>query len=253
MGQALVRAIVASSDATVSGGTEVAGSKWIGRDVAEPCGIDPIGALIGDDPEALFKSSDVVLDFTAPAALLQHAKIAAATGTALVVGTTGANVEEDRSVLAAAKRTAIVRSANMSVGVNLLVALAKKAASALDLSWDAEVLEMHHRHKIDAPSGTAKALGNAIAEGRGQTHDRVAVTDRNGERKRGQIGYATLRGGMVVGDHTVIFASDRERIELSHKASSRDVFAEGAVAAARWVKGKPPGLYSMADVLGLKD
>jgi len=129
MGQALVRAIVASSDATVSGGTEVAGSKWIGRDVAEPCGIEPIGAAIGDDPEALFKASDVVLDFTAPAALLQHTKIAAATGTALVVGTTGANVEEDRAVLTAAKRTAIVRSANMSVGVNLLVALSPSIGS----------------------------------------------------------------------------------------------------------------------------
>ncbi len=254
MGQALVRAIAATPGTQVAGGTERSGSEWVGRDVGEPSGVGALGVAIVADAAALFAASEVVLDFTTPAALVQHAKLAADSRIAYVVGTTGASAEEDRAVLTAAKRTAIVRSANMSVGVNLLLALTRKAAAALDLSFDAEVLEMHHRRKIDAPSGTAKALGNAIAEGRGQTHDRVAVMNsREGARKRGDIGYAVLRGGMVVGDHSVIFTSDRERIELTHRATSRDIFAEGAIAAARWVKGKAPGMYGMADVLGLKD
>ncbi len=256
MGQALVRAVGAAPDADIGGGTEMEGSQWLGRDVGEPAGIGTTGVTITDDAEALFKACDVVLDFTAPAALAEHARLAGKTGTAYVVGTTGTSLAEDRAVLTAAKRAAIVRSANMSVGVNLLIALTRRAAAALSLNWDAEVLEMHHRHKVDAPSGTAKALGHAIAEARDQVHDKVAVTSREGvtgERRRGEIGYATLRGGMVVGDHTVIFASERERIELTHRAASRDIFAEGAVAAARWVRGKSPGLYGMADVLGLKD
>jgi len=256
MGQALVRAVVDAPGADLAGGTEVEGSPWLGGDVGEPAGLSTTGLAIGPSPEELFKVSDVVLDFTAPAALAEHARLAAATGKAYVVGTTGSTADQDRAVLAAAKRAAIVRSANMSVGVNLLIALTRRAAKALDLNFDAEVLEMHHRHKVDAPSGTAKALGHAIAEGRNQAHDKVAVWSRagvTGERRRGEIGYAALRGGMVVGDHSVIFASERERIELTHRAASRDIFAEGAIAAARWVRGKPPGLYGMADVLGLKD
>jgi 4-hydroxy-tetrahydrodipicolinate reductase len=256
MGQALVRAVGSAPDADIAGGTEVEGSQWLGRDVGEPAGIGTTGVTITEDPEALFQASDVVLDFTAPAALAVHAKLAAATGKAMVIGTTGTTAEQDQAVLTAAKRAAIVRSANMSVGVNLLLALTRTAAAALDLNWDAEILEMHHRHKVDAPSGTAKALGHAIAEARGVVHDKVAVLSRagvTGERRRGEIGYAALRGGMVVGEHTVIFASERERIELGHQASSRDVFAEGAVAAARWVHGKKPGLYGMSDVLGLND
>lgn len=256
MGQALVRAVAAAADAELTGGTELEGSEWLGRDIGEPAGVGNLGTAIDADTRALFQSCDVVLDFTAPAALAPHAKIAGETGTAMVIGTTGTSHKDDTAVLAASKHAAIVRAANMSVGVNLLIALTRKAAAALDLHFDAEVLEFHHRHKIDAPSGTAKALGHAIADARGQTHDRVAVTHRDGvtgERRRGDIGYAVMRGGMVIGDHTVIFASDRECIELTHRAASRDIFAEGALAAARWLRGKRPGLYGMTDVLGLKD
>lgn len=256
MGQALVRAAAAAPDVKVSGGTERAGSPWLDKDVGEPAGLGALGAKIVVDTRALFEASDVVLDFTAAVAVPGHAQIAGELGKAYVVGTTGLGAAEERAVLTAAKRAPIVKSANMSVGVNLLVALTRKAAAALGLDFDAEILEMHHRHKIDAPSGTAKALGHAVAEARGQTHDRVAVMSREGitgERRRGDIGYATLRGGLVFGEHTVMFTSDRERIELTHRASSRDIFAEGAVSAARWLHGKPPGLYGMTDVLGLTD
>ena len=256
MGQALVRAVAGAPDAALAGGTEVEGSEWIGKDIAEPAGLAPVGVAITADTRALFEAADVVLDFTAAVAVPRHVQIAAETGTAYVLGTTGLTPAEDRAILTASKRAPILRSANMSVGVNLLIALTRKAAAALDLNFDAEVLEMHHRHKVDAPSGTAKALGHAIAEARGQTHDRVAVMSREGvpgERRRGEIGYATLRGGLVVGEHTVLFTSDRERIEITHRAGSRDIFAEGAVTAARWLHGKAPGLYGMTDVLGLKD
>lgn len=256
MGQALVRAAASAPDMELAGGTELEGSPWVGKDVGEPAGLGPFGAPIVVDARTLFQNSDVVLDFTAAVAVPHHAQIAAELGKAYVVGTTGLAAAEERTVQMASKRAPIVKSANMSVGVNLLIALTRKAAAALDLNFDAEILEMHHRHKVDAPSGTAKALGHAIAEARGQTHDRVAVMSRegvSGERRRGEIGYATLRGGLVVGEHTVMFTSDRERIELTHRAASRDIFAEGAVTAARWLHGKTPGLYGMADVLGLKD
>lgn len=256
MGRALVRTIGAAEDAMVVGGTEPEGSPWIGQDVGVPIGLPDIGSAIDADPRALFERSDVVLDFTSPAVTALHAGLAGATGVAYVLGTTGTSAAEEQSVWAASKQSVIVRAANMSLGLNLLLGLARKAATALDLDFDADVLEYHHKHKIDAPSGTAIALGHAVAAGRRQDHESVATWVRHGQtgaRKRGDIGYAVLRGGDVVGEHTVFFAADGERIELSHRATNRDIFARGALAAARWTRGKKPGLYGMADVLGLAD
>jgi 4-hydroxy-tetrahydrodipicolinate reductase len=204
----------------------------------------------------VFEVADVVLDFTSPAATAHHAELAAETGTALVAGTTGLEPDHEATIVEAASKAAIVRAANMSVGINLLLALTRRVAATLSSDFDIEVLEIHHRHKVDAPSGTALALGRAAAAGRGVNHDDVADRGRDGitgERRRGDIGYAVLRGGNVAGEHSVIFAADNERIELAHKATDRAIFARGALTAAIWLEGKPPGLYSMADVLGLGD
>ena len=252
MGQALVRAIVETDGVAVAGGTEAAGSPWLGRDVGAAAGIDALGIDVAEDAAAVFAAADAVLDFTAPATVQRHAQLAAETGTALVLGTTGLGPDEERAIAIAAKKTAVVRAANMSMGVNLLLALTRRAAAALGPDFDAEIAEIHHRDKRDAPSGTALALGHAVAEARGQKHDKVAVHDRAGARRPGAIGYSVQRAGNVVGEHTVIFAADNERIELVHKAGDRAIFARGAIAAARWAQGKPAGLYGMDDVLGLR-
>ena len=197
---------------------------------------------------------DVVIDFTIPAATLAHAKLAAEHGTAMVIGTTGLSEADMAEIAAAAENTAIVHAGNMSLGVNLLVVVAEQVAAALGSDYDIEVLEMHHKHKIDAPSGTALMLGKAAAQGRGVDHGDAAVMSREGEtgaRPEGAIGYATLRGGDVIGDHSVIFAGPGERIELTHKAGDRRLFGAGAIRAALWTEGKAPGLYTMRDVLGL--
>ncbi|NQZ14592.1 MAG: 4-hydroxy-tetrahydrodipicolinate reductase [Alphaproteobacteria bacterium] len=202
----------------------------------------------GDDPKELFEKADAVIDFTHPDATTEHAKIAAETGTALIIGTTGLSEDQENILKDAAKKTAIVYAANMSVGVNMLLALVKQAAQRLDVQWDIEVFETHHHHKIDSPSGTALALGKAAREGRGGGD---FVTDREGKRNQGDIGYAVQRGGDVVGEHMVTFFGQGERIELGHRASDRSLFAKGALRAAEWSKGKPAGLYSMEDVLDL--
>ncbi len=206
------------------------------------------------DAATLFNGADVVIDFSRPELTATLAHEAARTGKALVSGTTGIDAEGMRLLAEASKHAPILWSANMSVGVNLLAALVSQAARALDASTDIEIVEMHHRHKVDAPSGTALLLGEAAADGRNvRLHD-VAVRSRDGHtgaRAEGTIGFATLRGGDVVGDHTVIFASEGERVELTHKASTRDVFAAGALRAALWLKNKPHGFYAMRDVLGL--
>ncbi len=254
MGQMLVRAVAAADGCVVSGGTERSGAAAIGQDVGLVAGLDPLGVSVTDDPAALFAASDAVLEFTGPAATVAHAAIAARTGTAHVVGTTGLGAAEAAALKRAAQDTAIVWAPNMSLGVNLLMLLVERVARVLDPDWDIEIVEMHHRMKVDAPSGTALALGQAAAAGRGVDLDSVAKRARDGitgARHRGEIGFATLRGGDVVGEHAVVFATEGERIELSHKATSREIFARGAVHAARWVVGRPPGLYSMADVLGL--
>lgn len=255
MGQELLRQAAGHGRCVVVGGSEREDSDAIGRDLGELAGIGPLGLAVGRDPGPVFKAADVVLDFTSPAAAARHAGLAAATGAALVAGTTGLDGEQEKAIGDAAARTAIVRAANMSVGVNLLLALTRRVAAALGPDFDIEVLEMHHRRKVDAPSGTALALGRAAASGRGVDHDDAADRGRDGisgERRRGAIGYAALRGGNVAGEHAVIFAADDERVELIHKATDRAIFARGALAAAVWLRGRPPGLYSMADVLGLE-
>ena len=254
MGRMLMQAVVYSEGCALSGGTERSGSPQIGRNVGEMLGQGAMGAVIGDDAAALFAASDAVIDFTAPAATAAHAALAAETGRVLVVGTTGLSVADEEGLRMAAGRAAIVYAPNFSVGVTLLTALTERAAAILGDDYDIEIVEMHHRHKVDAPSGTALGLGRAAAAGRQVALDQVWRKSRDGHtgaRPKGEIGFATLRGGDVVGDHSVIFAAEGERLELTHKASRRAVFANGAVRAARWAQGRPPGLYTMRDVLGL--
>jgi 4-hydroxy-tetrahydrodipicolinate reductase len=254
MGRMLTAATLETAGAKLAGGTEMPGSPHVGADMAVLAGLAAGGPAVGDDAEALFAATDVVIDFTAPAATLAHAEMARAQGTAMVIGTTGITNDDMVKLAEAGADTVIVQAGNMSLGVNLMLGLAKQVAAALGPDYDIEVVEMHHRHKVDAPSGTALMLGRAAAEGRGIDHDAEAVMSREGQtgaRPEGAIGYATLRGGDVIGDHAVIFAGPGERVELAHKATSRDLFARGALTAALWTKGRAPGLYTMRDVLGL--
>jgi 4-hydroxy-tetrahydrodipicolinate reductase len=253
MGQMLVSAVLAESRADLSGGTERVGSPTLGQDLGKSLG-QVTGLTVGSDPEALFAVSDAIIDFTSPAATRVHAELAAKTNTALIVGTTGLSQDDETVLMQAGLSVPIVYAPNFSVGVTLLTALVEMAAAALDNSYDIEIVEMHHRHKVDAPSGTALGLGKAAAKGRHIALDKVWQKSRDGHtgpRRRGEIGFATLRGGDVVGDHTVIYAGDGERIEITHKASNRSVFASGAVRAALWTQDRTSGLYSMTDVLGL--
>ena len=255
MGQMLVRTAADSDRCLVVGGSERSGASVVGKDLGLVAGIDALGVSVTDDPQDLFSHADAVLEFTSPAATVQHAEIAAKKKKIHVIGTTGFEPPQLQALNRAAKHTAIVLAPNMSVGVNLLLRMVEQIARALDADWDIEVLEMHHRGKVDAPSGTALALGRAAAAGRAVELEHVARRVRDGitgARKRGDIGFAVLRGGDVVSDHRVIFASDGERVELTHVATSREIYARGALRAALWAQGRPPGLYSMADVLGLK-
>lgn len=252
MGQILIREVLDTEGAELAGGVERPESPAVGHDLGALIGQSACGLTVGDDPHTLFTLSDVVIDFTAPVASLAHAAIAASTGKGHVIGTTGLTAEQERQLRAAARQAPIVHAANMSIGINLLLSMVEKVAHTLNAGYDIEIVEMHHRHKVDAPSGTALALGRAAAAGRGVALEDVWQKERDGlvgARPSGQIGFATLRGGDVVGDHTVIFAADGERLELTHKASSRQVFAKGAVRAALWLAGRPAGLYSMHDVL----
>ena len=254
MGRTLIEAVGATSGVAVAGGSVRPGSDAVGSDVASIAGLEPIGVEATGDPAALFGASDVVIDFTTPALTVSHLDLARSTGTALVIGTTGFDDVGRAAMVAAGDDAAIVFGANMSLGVNLLLGITRQVAAALDEDFDIEVVEMHHRHKKDAPSGTALALAEAAAEGRGVALSDVADRGRDGltgERQRGAIGLAALRGGDVVGDHTVIFAANGERIEIGHRASSRDIYARGAVKAAAWAVDRKPGFYGMADVLGL--
>ena len=254
MGQALVRVLHEMPDCSITGGTEPAGSSLIGADIGELAGVGRLGVPITTDPLEIFIRSEGVIDFTSPAATAEHAGLAAQARIVHVIGTTGLSPQEDDAVLAASRHAVIVKSGNMSLGVNLLAALTKKAAEVLGPDYDIEIIEMHHRMKVDAPSGTALMMGRAAADGRkiGLDDHSVRVRDgHTGVRKRGDIGFATLRGGDVIGDHTVIFAGPGERVELIHRAGDRQLFARGAIRAAQWGKGKPPGLYSMRDVLDL--
>lgn len=253
MGRTLIRAAFEGRGLKVTAAIETKGSPSLGKDAGELAGIGRSGVKITAAPPA--GGFDAIIDFTIPKASLELASVAARGKLIHVIGTTGFSAAEEKKIAAAAKSAVIVKSGNMSLGVNLLAALAKQVASKLGDEFDIEVLEMHHNRKIDAPSGTALLLGRAAAEGRKIDLGKRSVRSRDGHtgaRKPGDIGFATLRGGTVVGDHSVIFAGPSERIELSHKAEDRMIFARGALAAAKWAKGKRPGLYSMADVLGLK-
>lgn len=254
MGRQLIAAIAAEPGCTVSGATEPAGSPMLGKDIGELAGLDRLGIAVSSDAATVIAGADAIVDFTIPKASVEFARLAAQSGTAHVIGTTGFDKVSEEAIADAAKKTAIVKAGNMSLGVNLLAALTKQVAAALGNDFDIEIVEMHHRMKIDAPSGTALMLGEAAAEGRGIALGERSVRVRDGHtgpRRSGDIGFATLRGGTVVGDHTVIFAGEGERIELTHRATDRGIFARGAVKAAIWTKGRAPGLYAMTDVLGI--
>jgi len=255
MGRVLARIVHETDGAELAGGLESKGSPHVGADMGELAGLRPLGVTITDDPAALFNKVDGILDFTVPKATVALAELSAKAQIVHVIGTTGIDEVGAAAISQAARHARIVRSGNMSLGVNLLAALVRRAAAALSEDFDIEILEMHHRHKIDAPSGTALLLGEAAAQGRGIDLKSRSVRSRDGHtgaRKTGDIGFAALRGGSVVGEHTVVFAGAAERIELSHRAESREIFARGAVKAALWAKEQKPGLYSMADVLGLE-
>ncbi|MBA2126181.1 4-hydroxy-tetrahydrodipicolinate reductase [Hyphomicrobium methylovorum] len=254
MGRELILAIAAEPGCTVSGATESAGSPELGKDAGELAGTERLGVTVTSDAAAVIAAADAIVDFTVPKASVEFARLAAQSRTAHILGTTGFDAAGERAIADAAKQTAIVKAGNMSLGVNLLAALTKRVAAVLGNEYDIEIVEMHHRMKVDAPSGTALMLGDAAAAGRniGLEDHSVRVRDgHTGARKPGDIGFATLRGGNVVGEHTVYFAGPGERIELTHRATDRGIFARGAVKAAVWTKDRPPGLYSMADVLGI--
>jgi 4-hydroxy-tetrahydrodipicolinate reductase len=254
MGQMLIRTILASDKARLAGCVERPGTAWIGHDVGEAMGGAPLGVVVTDDPLEAFARAQAVIDFTAPAATVQFAALAAQARAVHVIGTTGLEPEHLRAISMAAHHAVIVRAGNMSLGVNLLVRMTRLVAEALDADWDIEVVEAHHRMKVDAPSGTALMLGEAAAAGRGVALDTVRDAGRDGitgARTRGDIGFASVRGGEVVGEHDVIFAGEGERIVLRHVATDRAIFARGALRAALWGQSQKPGDYDMMDVLGL--
>jgi 4-hydroxy-tetrahydrodipicolinate reductase len=256
MGCTLTRIIHEMEGCEVAGGLEARGSSAIGHDMGTLAGIGEIDVPITDDALHLFTRIDGIIDFTTPAATLSFAELAAQARIIHVIGTTGMSADDEAKLLAAGRHARIVKSGNMSLGVNLLAVMVKKVAAALGEDFDIEVLEMHHHHKVDAPSGTALLLGEAAAEGRNIALRERAVMSREGHtgaRHRGDICFATLRGGSVIGEHSVIFAGPDERVELTHKAQSRDIFAHGAVKAALWATDKKPGYYNMLDVLGLNE
>ncbi|HUG62767.1 MAG TPA: 4-hydroxy-tetrahydrodipicolinate reductase [Methylomirabilota bacterium] len=256
MGRTLVRTVTETPGAVVHAAIERPGSSALGQDAGVLAGLGEIGVAVTDDPLAAIVDADGILDFTSPSATVAVSEFAAQARIVHVIGTTGCSEEDETRITAAARHAVVVKSGNMSLGVNLLAGLVRQAARSLGPEFDIEILEMHHRHKVDAPSGTALLLGEAAAEGR--QVDLGAVADRGrdghtGARSPGAIGFAALRGGSVVGDHTVFFAGAGERIELIHRADDRTIFAAGAVRAALWGRGRKPGRYTMADVLGLSD
>lgn len=252
MGLSNLQAVLAHPQTELAGGIEQTGSSLIGQDLGSLIGRPDIGLQATDDFTALAQASDVLIEFTSPKATLAHTEQAAALGTAMVIGTTGLNDDETAKLQALGARIPILWAPNMSLGVNLLLAVVEQVARATGPDFDAEIVEMHHRRKVDAPSGTAKAMGEAIIRGRGQAIETIYARDGiTGARPRGALGYATLRGGDVIGDHTAIFAGDGERIEISHKASSREIYSQGAVRSALWLAGRTPGLYEMKNVLGI--
>lgn len=254
MGRMLAELVSASDKMNLVGAIERPGSDWIGRDLGEAMGRAPLGVIVTDDAVTAIAKAQAVIDFTTPAATVEFAELTAQARAVHVIGTTGFEPDDLLKIKAAARHAPIIRAGNMSLGVNLLTALARRVAAALDEDWDIEVVEAHHRHKVDAPSGTALMLGEAAAQGRGQTLEALRTPAREGitgERQRGSIGFSAIRGGDVVGEHDLIFAAAGERIVLRHLATDRAIFARGALRAALWGQDKGPGEYDMLDVLGL--
>ena len=256
MGRALTRVISETPGAVLAGALEAPGSELLGKDAGMLAGVPANGVTLSADLWSMSAEADGILDFTVPAATIANVAIAAQRGLVHVIGTTGLSSSDDAVIKSVTSRAIVVQSGNMSLGVNLLAALVKRVAQSLDESFDIEILEMHHKAKIDAPSGTALMLGQAAAAGRGISLEERSARGRDGvtgARRAGDIGFAALRGGTVTGDHSVIFAGAMERIELTHRAEDRTMFAQGAVKAALWARHQKPGLYSMTDVLGLKN
>ncbi|MBS1301900.1 4-hydroxy-tetrahydrodipicolinate reductase [Loktanella sp. SALINAS62] len=254
MGRMLVQSVASSDACRLVGALERPGHDWIGRDVGDAMGGAALGVAVTDDPVAAFAQAQAVIDFSAPAATVQFAGLAAQARAVHVIGTTGLSAADIDAIDRAAHHAVIVRAGNMSLGVNLLTLLTRKVAAALDADFDIEIIEAHHRHKVDAPSGTALMLGEAAAQGRGVDLADVRDSGRDGmtgARKRGDIGFHAVRGGDIVGDHDVLFAADGEQITLRHRATDRSVFARGALKAALWGQDKTPGHYDMLNVLGL--
>lgn len=254
MGRTLAALVLDSPDMRLVGGLERPGGAAVGEDIGRLLGRDPVGVIVEDDPLPAFARAQAVIDFTSPAATVEFAALAAQARAVHVIGTTGLEAGDLARIAAAARHATIIRAGNMSLGVNLLLGLTLKVAQALGPEFDIEIVEMHHRHKVDAPSGTALMLGEAAAEGRGVALADVSDRGRDGitgAREPGHIGFSAVRGGDVVGEHDVIFAGAGERVILRHVATDRAIFARGALHAALWGQGKAPGEYTMADVLGL--
>jgi 4-hydroxy-tetrahydrodipicolinate reductase len=254
MGQMLVKGITAHPGARLVGCVERTGHAWVGRDIGECMGGSALGVLVTDDPLEAFAQAQAVIDFTAPAATVEFAALAAQARAVHVVGTTGMEPAHHAKLDLAAHHAVIIQAGNMSLGVNLLARLTQKVAAALDADWDIEIIESHHRMKVDAPSGTALMLGQAAAEGRGVDFDAAKISGRDGitgARDKGSIGFSAIRGGDIVGEHDVMFAADGERIILRHLATDRTIFVRGALRAALWGQGQKPGRYDMMDVLGI--
>jgi 4-hydroxy-tetrahydrodipicolinate reductase len=254
MGQMLIDAIRAADDCSLSGALDVVGSPAIGKDAGASSG-QPTGTLITADLHAGLANSQVLIDFTRPEGTLAHLKVCREIGVSLVIGTTGFTEAQKAEIAEASQHIAIMMAPNMSVGVNVTLKLLEMAAKALSTGYDIEIVEAHHRHKVDAPSGTALKMGEVIADALGRDLKDCAVYAREGvtgERDPSSIGFATIRGGDIVGDHTVLFAGTGERIEISHKSSSRATYAQGSLRAVRFLTGQKTGLFDMFDVLGLK-
>ncbi len=254
MGQMLIRLIAADPALEVVGAATESGHAAIGSDAGTAVGLPPLGVVISDQASAAVSAADVAIDFTLPAAMAGNVAACVEHGVALVIGTTGLTPADQAALNNAGESIAVVYGRNMSVGVNVLSALARLASEALGEDFDVEINETHHRHKVDAPSGTALQLGESVADGRGVALDSVAAYERHGvgeARQPGSIGFSSVRAGSIVGDHTILFAADEEIVELRHRALNRAVFARGALRAVTWIAKRPAGFYSMNDVLGL--
>lgn len=251
MGHALIQAVSGAGECAVSGALVRAGSPLLGKDIGLHAGLEALGIAFSSDLPALVADADAVIDFSTPELALRVAVTCARTGCPFISGTTGLSESEQAALVQVAQSIPIVHAANMSVGVNLALQLVQTAARVLGDDYDIEITDAHHRHKKDAPSGTALALGEAAAQARKRTLADCAVYDRAGERETGQIGFSVIRAGEIIGEHEVLFAGANEQITIGHKAQNRQNFAQGAIRAAKWLNGKPPALYSMQDVLNL--